>query len=315
MIKREQLCSAQVLESDENGMSWTVLIRLTQYSGVPSDLIILTLKGKNTGKTKAILVQNENSKLKEPLLSMIQGDSWTRMKVFEGLMTSCLRTVAPGEKHKNVVKCNAKNVNEGRLFLLDDAVLFVGKPLTLLERSRVEFARLDKSNSRTFEFHVKMKSSKTEYHEFTMISSNDLPTLDSFLNRTRFHKGSDAAPAPTTTTTTTNAASIEDDASSSEGDDDMSSDDSPYESSSSSEDDSSEGDAEGDEPMGDAKEHDKEDGEELEEDDDDESDSNDSSSSADTDDPNAAEEFEEEKFQYDPADLVQAGSKRRRIMS
>jgi len=220
-------------------------------------------------------------------------------------------------------------VNEGRLFLMEDGILFVGSPVTFVSRFSAENVNVIRSNSRTFEVHIKVpvnhsgeakKKSKDDAVEFSMMSVDELPGFENYLSRTKFGKAQKpSASLQKKVDQAGETTSVADDES-------LSSDDSPYssEESTSSASDSEEEEAETKANGADSSlivldESDEvevvegreasnhgEGEEDSDEDDDDESSSSDSCGSQD------AELVEEDKFEPDPDDVITDRKKRRR---
>ncbi|KAF2162339.1 hypothetical protein M409DRAFT_58436 [Zasmidium cellare ATCC 36951] len=108
-------------------------------------------------------------------------------KIFHGLTGKRLIQPSPefdSHHHQSGVKCSIK-ANEGHLFCLDRAFLFVPKPATYISFEQIATVTMSRvggavSASRTFDITVSLKSGNGE-HQFSNINREEQSPLENFL--------------------------------------------------------------------------------------------------------------------------------------
>jgi structure-specific recognition protein 1 len=347
-ITPQQIQSILVLEEDPKTNTSLIFFRLQNH---PNPCLLVSVKGNNSGKFKTV-VMGTSDMIGEELLRKMNSEQTRRDDLFQSLVSL---TVYNGKKifrnedlsrfksakGNRYLSCNYKHVNEGKLYLFEHGMLFVGSPLQFLPRQQIESVNAMGSNSRTFEIHVKMlPSSNTtdakggkkpkrdeEFLEFSQIAVEECPAFENYLKMVKFgqhgpNKAKKELTSPEGSSTTTHrgssfAGDVEED---DDDDDSLSSDDSMYTSSEESEAAGSEegGGEEGGEPItiedddDDVEQVEVIEGEEGSSGEEGTEDSSSEDSDDDSDDGNIAELVEEDKFEPDPQDLVIDGRKRRR---
>lgn len=348
VVHRDMLLNASILERDNT--SCVLFVRLhdgqvrggTNKKQLPSNLIF-TLKGANAGKAKAEISPSSSILITESLRGKLLDEACRRGDLIIAALASCLTTPSLFSRDRSMppkfrtsesqpaLTCKYKTVNDGKLYPLDDGILFVGSPMTFIACTDADRISIEPSVSqRMFTLIVVIRLEKKDMvHEFSQIKQDECLHLQAHLQRIQFAKKKKNKPATDKSgATETSAITIdsqedgsnreqegqetEDNAEDSDDDDDSS-----YRSDSSS---SSEEEAEAgkhqDITDGDDKVQVVEDEEQcVHVDEESSSNSSDSSSENDGDDDDGvekAEMVEEEPFIPEPGDVLPANRKRQR---
>jgi hypothetical protein len=318
LIRREDALNARVIEQTSAGT--TLLVRLTSTSSakIPGGILLISVKGNNQGKGRTVINAERRGELNEPMVTIAEDASSSRSSILEGLINFSLGKLqrfqpklVAGRPVSPFIHCNIKDVREGRLFFLEEALLFVGSPLTLVEIQDIESAALRASNTKMHELNITLSEpAQLEYgkgskdgHVFSQISADDLLLVYDFLDRLKRVKTSGRM-------SSADSGQVEDLVS--EGS--LSSDDSDYQSQEATEDSDEEEKEQENEDDKTASETDPVEVVELSGSEESGDESDDTSSSG-TDDPEAAELVEEDDFVPDETEIIKDGQKRRRVVA
>lgn len=298
-----------------------------------SKIFLATLKGNNTGKSKAVVAPGCDAQLAQRFAGfgeVSRLDLFANMAAMSLGVEANIPTLFLSSKKEPFFSCNYKDVNEGRLYPLDDGLLFVGKPTLFIPIEEVHVLEVGRTQSKVFEIHVIMvtpEGSKNLAHDFSLIDNNELPIFQNYEAKMKFGKKvkkSVDAQNTSAASSSTSASKTERNESDSEQDDDSGdSEDDDSEDSSYVSGESDEGEAEGssdnEKDDKDAASASKSTAENLSKDGAEESERDDSSDDGTSEDEDmsgddVAELVEEEEFKPDATDVIASGKKRRRMV-